>query len=218
MGGYVLSATKGTLTPLRSLLDSGLEGFPQGFGIGAQPPAPVIKLHAADLMAHVFPRGRDAVHELVDGEVIGRPTAGANHRQGAAHGLEDRQTKALAAVRVHQAVTGRVKTGQFALGQFLIEVNDFRGIRIGLRLTDPFRQGLSLIGGLASEILDDQTDIVGSAEGGQVGFQEQVGSLAGDGSAHEEELEFLAGGDGRGGSSRMVHCRIVAVGQDLQLV
>ena len=83
---------------------------------------------------------------------------------------------------------------------------------------DLLGQGLTLIGGLASEILDDQTDIVRSAEGGEVGFQEQVDSFAGDGSAHEEELEFLAGGDGCGSGSRMVYSRIVAVWQDLQFV
>ena len=77
--------------------------------------------------------------ELIGGEVVGRPTAGANHGQRASHCLEHRKSEALAAVRVNEAVAGGVKPGQFALGQLLVDVHDLWGSRVALGRADPVR-------------------------------------------------------------------------------
>ena len=112
--------------------------------------------------------------ELVGGEIVGGTTAGANHGQRAGHRFEHRKPKALATVRVHQAVAGSVKPCQFALGQLLIEIHDLRRCRVGLSRLDLLGQGLTLVGRFTAEVLDHQTHVVGATEGFQVSLQQQV--------------------------------------------
>ena len=153
------------------------------------------------------------MRELIGGEIVGRPTAGANHGQRAGHRLEHRESESLAAVRVHQAVAGSVEPGQFALGQLLVDVHDLWRCRVGLSHLNPLGQGLTLVGRFAAEIFNHQAHVVGAAEGFQEGLQQQVRPFSSDGSADEEELEALARGDGRGYGPGIVNRGIVAVGQ-----
>ena len=153
------------------------------------------------------------MRELIGGEIVGRPTAGANHGQRAGHRFEHRKPEALSAVGVHQAVAGSVEPGQFALGQLLVDVHDLWRCRVGLSHLNPLGQGLTLVGRFTAEIFNHQTHVVGAAEGFQEGLQQQVRPFSSDGSADEEELEALARGDGGGGGPGMMNRGIVAVGQ-----
>ena len=213
MGSHMLCALLGPLPPLRRLLHGFAEGQAQGLRIRAQPPAPMVQLPAAHFVADKFSSGRDAMDELIGGEVVGGTTAGANYGQRAGHRFEHREPEALAAVRVNEAVAGGVKPGQFALGQLLIEIHDLRRCRVGLSRLDLLGQGLTLVGRFAAEVFDHQAHVVGATEGFQISLQQQVRPLASDGSADKEEPEALARGDGGGGGPGMMNRGIVAVGQ-----
>ena len=94
------------------------EQLDQGIGVRLQQPGPAHGLDVAHAAFGELARRAGIRYAVASRGIIERrPGAGDDRRQAARHRLDHRQGEPFAAERVHQAVAGRIKTGQLRLAQ-----------------------------------------------------------------------------------------------------
>ena len=150
-------------------------------------PALTGEFHAADAMADGPFGGRDLVGKFVGGEIICTAAGGHDYGETASHRFKDRQTEPFAAIRMHETVARRVKRGQGIRRQFFIEVENFRRGWNRLGGFDLCFQRLASVHALPAKIFNHQADVVGRGEVGEISFEQDIRTLAGDGCRRQRE-------------------------------